>query len=199
MAVIDLTTVTRVKALLNNASTTFDTLFAQLIRFYSARFEKELGRHIETVERTEQYDVEVGRSVVALRAYPVVEVTSVKNDGARRFEGDPLDASVFYVNVDRGLIEFDGVELVPGPGVLRVTYTAGMTDEGATDPTDSFIENYPDLAQAMDLQVAEIYRRKDKLGANNMSFQGGGVGYESAVKLLPEVERTLALHRRYAL
>lgn len=199
MAAIDLTTVARVKALLNNAHSTFDTLFAQLIRFYSARFEKELGRSIETTERTEQYDIETGQSVVVLRAFPVIEVASVVNDGSRQFDGDALDSSLFYVNGDRGLIEFDGVDLVPGPGVLRVTYTAGMTDEGATDPTASFIENYPDIAQAMDLQVAEVYRRKDRLGANSMSFQGGGVGYESAVKLLPEVERTLAFHRRYAL
>jgi len=198
---IDLTTTTRVKAFLGAGgtvlSTAQDTVIGQLISMYSARFEKELGREIETTERTEQYDVEEGQRLITLRAFPVVSVESIRNDLTRLFDASAeIESDLFYVDMRRGTIAFDWTELLPGPGTLLITYTAGMTEEGATDPTASFVENYPDLAMAVDMQVAETLRRKDRLGATNLSFQGGGVGYEAALKLLPEVRAALDSHRR---
>lgn len=193
---IDLSTTARVKAFLGaggtSLSTAQDTVIAQLIAFYSARFEHEMGRWTKSEARTEQYDIEPGQRMVALKGWPIASIASVKNDDTRTFGSDSvIDPTLYYANLTKGTLQFDWIEPVAGPGALQVVYTAGMAAD-----TTAFITAYPDLAQALDLQVAEVIRRKDRLGATNMSFQGGGFGYEAAVKLLPEVRTTLDLHRR---
>lgn len=196
---LELTTVQRVKDVLGAGGTTLgsdlDTFIDRLIKQYSVRFEQEMGRTAEAAEYTQTFDLEHGVHLVSLPAYPVSEIVSVKNDPNNVFDGDAIDPLLYYLDAPKGLL-FLKFDTYCGPGTLQVVWVGGMSDDGATDPTASFIENYPDIAAAMDQQVAEAVRRKDRMGASNTSFEGGGNTYEGAFKLLPEVARTLALHRR---
>jgi hypothetical protein len=199
---IDLTTRDRVKTFLSSGGTPpgddLDGLIDNLIRFYSIRFEEELRRATEGAEYTEHLNVDEGQCVFTLAAYPVYEVVSVRLDLDRVWgEETEIDPLLYYISETRGLLEFDRGYVPPkGRGVLQVVYVGGMSDPSGTDPVSSFIDIYPDLAMAVDMQVAECVRRRDRMGATNTSFEGGGSTYEKALSLLPEVERTIAVHRR---
>src|SRR6185295_1588031 len=90
---IDLTTLARVKVILGLGSETkYDTFLASAIKSISQRFEKYLDRGITVASRIEYFDVLVGRKSFDLYAFPVVFVTSVKNDSLRTFgAGTELD------------------------------------------------------------------------------------------------------------
>jgi hypothetical protein len=198
---IEWTTVERVKALLGaggtNLDSSLDSLIGSLIALYSSRFEKELGRKVETTEYTQTFDIEDDQRLVFLPAFPVAEVAAVRNDISHAFDVDTeVDEETYYLDAERGVLIFEQGLLVPGFAALQVTWTGGMTDDGVTDPTASFIDLYPDLAAAVDMQCCETVRRKDRMGASNTSFAGGGTTFEGALKVLPEVERTLAAHKR---
>jgi hypothetical protein len=206
---IDFTTVERVKGFLTAGGTSMDNsqneVLQALITAESARWEELLGRTAETGEYTDYFDVEPGQRIITLHAFPVHvaeegAALEVRVDTPREFpDSSILEPSLYYVNRARGYVEFDKYELPGGPGVVQVTWTGGMTSGGETDPTDSFMENYPDLTMAMNMQVAETWRRRNRMSATNTSFEGGGHTFEGALKLLPLVQHAIDLHRRVVL
>ena len=164
----------------------------------SKRVESYLGRGIETTERTEVFDLELGQKRLLLYAYPLVSVDGVWNDPNREF-GEETAASNVDVLGPSGVLLLDRASLYPGESVLQVAYTGGMTDDGATDPTDSFISLYPDIAHAVDLQVCEMWRRKTQPGASNYSYPDGSTAYDGGLKLLPFLKDVLDPLRRVML
>jgi hypothetical protein len=199
---VNLSTVERIKAALGtNPTSAIDDQLTPLLRSVSARAKQYLNREVEIIERVETVDLEEGQTMVALRAWPIDmgEAFEVFNDASREFGDETLvEPEGYYVDEDRGLLFLDPFVPVTGRRVLRVVYTGGM---GAVDGTDGetseeFIAAYPDIAQAVDTQCAEMHRRRDRLGATSTSFQGGGTSYEGPVKLLPLVTSMLDPHRR---
>jgi hypothetical protein len=145
-----------------------------LIDGISAQVEKELRRHVLIQERTVQADVDAHSAHVALKAYPITAVASVKNDPSRDFgSGTLVDTDLYFVDEESGEILFD-FELSHGPGALQVVYTGGM----AVD-TDAFILAFADIVIAIDQQVAYEFGRKGNPGvlSQNPSDFGGGSSY----------------------
>lgn len=191
---MDLSTTARAKIVLGLTSSQHDTLLDQLVAATSGAAERYLNRHALQTARTEQYDVEdCYQRRVYLRGFPVLAtpVAAFKSDGLREFTGAAIDADNYYLDLERGTIEFDVYTLTPGPGTLQVVYTGGMATTAA-----GLISAFPDVAQAVDFQVAFLFKRRDTLGMSSFSAEGGSIGFETPVELIPLAKRLLDPYRR---
>lgn len=194
---MDLTTVDRVQAILNSGGASTDTLtslITQVITDVSGRVEEQLGRGAESKERTEVFDTEAPMWAILLETFPLVlsPAPVVTYDPERGFTGvDPLDESLYAVDFNRGVIRFDHWWPAEHPRCLMVTYTGGM---GAD--TAGFINAFPMIAHAVDLQVAHLIQRRRALGATGESVGGGSISSIGAYDLLPEVSNIVSLYRR---
>lgn len=195
---MDLTTAARVKAHLELTTSVGDALIGQLIPAVSSAVERYLGYSraggAQKAARTETYDVCEGDSVIWLRSFPVDLAASftVKNVVDRNFAAaTAVDDDLYSVDATLGRIVFDRWGLVAGPNVLQVAYTAGLD----TTP-GGVVTNYPDVATAVDLQVAFLYKRKDTLGLGSFSAEGGSVSFLNPDGLLKEVKTILDPLRR---
>ena len=193
---MDLTTAARVKVILDLTVAQHDTILAQLITALSARAEKFLGRHVEQKARTEQYDVEESQFLFYLKGYPVAASPAavVKADLNRTFDSGSIVATTnYYLDLDRGAIKLDAYRVVPGWGALQVAYTGGM----AANVT-AFITAFPHIADAIDMQTAFVFQRRDSLGLAGYSGDGGSISLPDIVQWLPQVRETLMSERRRA-
>lgn len=195
---IDVTTLTRVKTILQLGSETkYDTFLADAIKAISKRFEQYMARGITQGSRTEYFDVFEGRRVFGLVGYPVASVSSVRNDDLHAFPASTeLSTDVYTPSTvnqstsQDGLLFVDRTELVPGPRSLKVVYVGGMAPDAST-----FISYFPDLAEAADLQVAFIHKRRNTLPLAGVSVEGSSVTADPW-ELLPEVKDRLDRYRR---
>jgi hypothetical protein len=76
------------------------------------------------------------------------------------------------------------------PNILKVVYTGGMASS-----TANFITAYPDIAGAVDQQVAYLYHQRNNLGTSSVSGDAGSVS-AGADSWLPSVLDTLRRYRR---
>ncbi len=196
---MDLSTLARVKTHLEASSTKIasagaEALLSELISSYSAAFESYLNRTVLAAERTLQLDVERAQQTFTLPAYPVSAIASVKNAWDRDFSSvTALDSDYYYVD-SQGILTVDQIALIPGPGVLQVVYTGGMAADAA-----SFVTAYPEIAGALDMQVAAHWQRQGQLGAQGVNVGQGSVSFTGPMKLLPEVRATIGKWRRVAI
>lgn len=196
---LELTTLARVKAFANADSVAWsagvETLATQLIRSVSRAIERHLGRELKAEARTIDLDVEPGRSLLWLPAYPVSAVASVKLDASREFASSSIVAATAYVVDGRlGAVRFLSPPGVYGPLAARVTYTGGIAADAAAVVADG--SEYLDLAEACELQVLYEVRRRDNPGGTSTQGGGGSTTFEGALKLLTRVLELLAPHRR---
>lgn len=197
MAIVDLTTVARVKAVLEQGGKTWsaaDALIAQLVTEVSAAIERHLCRGLKAEARVEDFDIAPGQRVLVVEASPIAASPAVvvRADVARVFGDDTIVATTDYVVRSRlGIIEFDAYQPAPGPGVVRVAYTGGLGADGT-----AIAAGYPDLAAACEMQVAAIVTRRGNLGSSATSGGGGATTYTGALDWLPQVKALLAPLRR---
>lgn len=191
----DLTTLVRVKRVIDLTEATKDTLLQEYIDAASDAIEKFMDRPVLVAARTELYDVEPGQQRIALRAFPVLAapVAVFKNDSARQFGAGiaALAADSFYLNLVTGSAEFDRVRLIRGPGVVEVVYTGGMAAD-----TAAFIVAFPEIAKACDTQVAFMYKRRETMGMSGFSSEGGSVSFSEADDLIVPVKAAVRKYRR---
>lgn len=189
---MDLTTLARVKTLLAISASDDDTLLNQLITAVSSEVEKFLNRTATAATYTEQYDVDEGQRVFFLRAYPVTALTSIKVDILRSFtDAVAVDSSLYYADLARGKIKFDGYQPIPGPGVFQAVYTGGMAANAG-----AFVTAFPRVAQAVDMQVAYMFQRKAELAVSSKTWEGLSIVLESPMTLVKRVKDMLQYDRR---
>lgn len=136
---------------------------AAIIRSVYAAMESYTGRAFERMRRTERVMM-TGGQIVTLRALPVAAVTSVTFGGT----------SLAYT------VQSDGLRLgARASGEVAVIYTGG------------YAEAPEDLRRAATLQVLHEYQRKDHIGAESVSNEGGFTRWPQ-LGLLDEVKRLLA-------
>jgi len=189
---MDLTTAARVKERLGLASadTTEDALLASLVSRVSAEAEVMMNRNTESKSRTVTLDVEWGQRTFSLPAYPVTSITSVHNDVDRAFGAETLVASSdYYVETSSGLLYFD-LSLARGRGVLQIVYAGGMSDS-----TANFIAAYPDIADAVDQRVSQLWQRRGEVGVSSLATGQGSVSAQT-VDWIPDAARIVHSYRR---
>lgn len=196
---MNLTTRTRVLAMLEisqalPSTATLNSYLDNIISDWSRRAENVMDRHVETTERTVYLDVAPRQRVFSLKAFPVSAVSYAISDSNREFTGTTIASDDYSCQTAAGLLRIDNYQADPGVGTLKVVYTGGMGESVAT-----FVNNYPDIAGAMDQQCAYVFHRKSSLGRTSISVGPTNVQFQGAVDWLPSVRDVLIQHRRVTL
>ena len=191
---LDLTTLARVKAMLDPSytATDLDALIGSLISAVSAAAEKEMDREALTNTYTEFFSPQPFQRKFPLAAFPVVSIVSVKEDFDRGFGSGiaALDDTDFTVD-DYGILTVDNYLMSPGNRTMRVVYSGGMATTAG-----GFVTAFPDVAVAVDLQVAFLVRRKNQLGLTTQGMVGASFQVFGPVEWLPQAREILANRRR---
>lgn len=198
---MNLSTVERAKLLVAATGDMSETTRAELaavLATVSGAVETYLDRYALRKARTEYLDVDPGQCVFRLRAYPVTTLTGVWFDLDQAFAASSALTSTDYWNP---LLDAAGVfetkyPLTNGraPRSLKITYTGGM----ATD-ADAFVAAYPDLAGAVDIQVAHEWQRRGALGVSAINYPDGITASMTAERWIPAVKQVLDHYRRVTL
>lgn len=157
MATIDGTTLARVRRQLfkETDDDSFDDLLGDLITAASRQVENWINRPFKVETRTERFTIENGlRTKLFLDAAPVASVTSLKRDSSGQFAGDEvtIEAANYVLESDEGILHLR-FEPVVGFRAYQVVYSGGLAAD-----TDALIAAYPDIAQAIDMQVAYLFQ-----------------------------------------
>jgi len=205
---MDYTTRARVKTLLGiaNADVSQDSLIDQLITSVSERFDAEMRRHSLQTSRVEVYPIKLSRRLVTLKGAPVngaVTFTIKLNDTTDFTTATTLVRNDDYVLEDTaGVVRLvsQGTPFTAGsmarpilPYYIQVTYTGGLATT-----TANLIASYADLAQACDLQVAYLHRRRTTPGGN-VTMGDSSTQFTKDYQFLEEVRYTLNRYKRIAL
>ncbi len=169
--------------------TTSDALLVSIVRGVSAHFERYLGRDLQWMARTKDFDVRPGARATRLPAYPVdlAEPFVLKSDYSREFTDDTIrEATSYHVDADLGIIRFDRARVSSGYGVLRVTWTGGLASN-----TSELATLHPDLVRACVLQCVHEFRRRATLDNSNQGMGGISVGWNDQVQMLKIVRDIL--------
>ena len=205
---MDLTTLDSVKRATGNGGTISDDALLQLfITQVSARFARYLGRHVDRIERTEDYTARAGARLVTMRGTPVdaTKPFTLQASATRDFSNAQVyvENQDFVLDPELGLVTllttptvrvagFSGVPIAPA--WLRVTYTGGLAET-----IDELASKYADLVSACTLQVAYLYRRKDSPGAKTVKMGQSESMHDQEYQLLAEAKQVLDSYRRMVL
>lgn len=201
---MDLTTVARVAQRVNPAGplpVSHDevAIYQNLIVEVSEGVRRYLDRETEVATRTEYLDVNEWQCLFYLKAWPITVVTGVWFDPDQGFTTDTALASTDdFLNAARGRMgEFElKAPLVSGgraSRALKITYTGGMATS-----TEAFIASYPDIAAAVDQQVAHMWRTRNNAGLNSINSDAGVLvhPFSPIHEFLLSVKSVLNRHRR---
>ncbi len=186
---MDLTTLERVKAYMSaggvELAADLDAILQDWITALSLNAQRWMDRTTEAGPQTEVHDVYPFQQIVYLNAWPVTAVESVTLDG------NVLGEDQRTLDLARGRVYLNGGNIAGSFQGLEVKYTGGMAED-----TYDFVIAYPEVARAIDMMVAEAYRRKDAAGSASVSLEGGSIGFIEALEWLPMAEQLMRPHRR---
>lgn len=201
---MDMTTTARVKEALGITGAGSDTVLAQMVTAVSIEAERLMDRHAETTARTELYQMRATKKLVTLKGYPVSAspAAAVKVSTTADFSGsDTLTANEDYIlDPVRGELRFlgsfeplrDGDSGRPvAPVYVQVTYTAGMAASA-----NAFITAYPDIAQAVDMQVVHLFKRRATPGQTATEMGESSASYVGELAVIALLRETARRHRR---
>jgi len=140
-------------------------LLDALVARASVVIEDYCGCSFSSAQHDELYDVSPNQSELVLRAYPVPAVTAVYDGVSANHPGRQLSADEYLLDAEAGLLRLRGGCFTPGPGTVRVVYTAGYS------------EVPPPVAQAAVMLVADWYRNRPDGRAERESYDGYAATY----------------------
>lgn len=194
---IDLTKLDRLKdnkwIKILSTSDKYDSFLGQLITAMSLEAEKFMGRKTKEESQTDFFDIRKNTLRLKANGYPVNSGQDIKVywDYLRAFAADTeLDSERYFWDYENGVL-FLKTYLAEGFRIVKVTYTGGM----ATD-TDDFISKYPDIANAVDEQVAMLFQRRDELGLKAAGLEGGSLQMFQNIEWLPGPKSVLMMNGR---
>jgi len=200
---MDATTKERIKDLLEITSTTHDTVLDRLIAVVSQRIESFIDRPLQSVERTEYYDLKPRQNVVFLRAYPLANQAAISEVkfatdwdydtvASENSEDYQVDLNTGALHLNRYVItSYLGQNNATAPLAVKVTYTGGFAAD-----TTTLIANYPSIAYACEEQVIAMWRRRDEPMGKSTRIGDYGREVEGVLRFLPDVVEALTPYRR---
>lgn len=198
---VNLTTVERVKVLLSGkpdvkTDNPRDNELEAVIATVSGAVERYLHRSARAGTYTEYFDVDAGMTVFRLKAYPVTSFTSANFDPDQDFasttalsEDDYLDPAFDETGMFR--LKFPLRVSYPCPRSLKVVYVGGMAAD-----VDAFVEAYPEISGAVDVQVAHEWQRRGALGVSSMTYPDGTTASMTRDRWIASVAQVLDYYRR---
>ncbi len=144
-----------------------DALIEGLILGVSYDFQNTADRVVEKGIQSEVFDMYKYTRDLKLRAWPVdtEEDFKIFHDTARVFGAETeVDSSLYYLDALLGKIDLFSRYAV-SPKSLKVTYTGGMAVIDSPEDGEEFWNLYPDLQEAMVIEVIENFKKIPNLGA----------------------------------
>lgn len=145
-----------------------DVVIEDLILGVSRDFQETADRVVEIGAQSEVLDIEEFTNQLKLRAWPVDTEADFKifHDTTRAFGAETeVDSAQYYLNPVNGKVDLF-LKFAPGRKILKVTYTGGMAS--FTEPLvvgEEFWSLYPDVAEAVTLEVISTFKKIPNLGA----------------------------------
>jgi hypothetical protein len=192
---MDLTTLAKVKALLELMETDWDGLITELIGSVSERCASYCNRDFGNKSRVEYHDG--GGRYLYLRGLPVVgSITSIYgSDTWEWVSGDLIDSDDYFLHAS-GMVGYRYGAWPYGPKALRVTYTGGYFAFDVGDkPPEGYNPPPDDLEMAARSQVAYDFNRRKDVGLESVSFPDGSIQKVSSGEFLPSVKAVLNRYR----
>lgn len=201
---MDMTTSTRVKEALGITGSGSDTTIAQMITAVSNEVERLMDRHAQTSARTEVYQIRATKRLVLLKGYPVdtgAAFTIKVSQNGDFSTADALDQYTEYtLDATRGEIRLlGGFEPLRdadsgkpiAPIYVQVTYTGGMATTAG-----NFVTAFPEVAQAVDMQVVHQFKRRATPGQTATEMGDSSASYQGELGLIKITTEAARRHRR---
>lgn len=201
---MDMTTSTRVKEALGISGIGSDTVLGQMVTSASYEIEHLMDRHVQRTARTEVYQMRATKKLVLLKGYPVdtgAAFTIKLSQNGDFSTASALDPYTEYVlDAQRGEVRIlGGLEPLRdadsgrpiAPIYVQVTYTGGMATT-----TSSFISSHPELAQACDMQVVHMYKRRATPGQTSTDMGDSSASYQAELGVIKIAADSARRHRR---
>jgi hypothetical protein len=180
---VNLTDLARVKALLEQTETDWDTLLNELIAAVSARAASYCNRDFEHKERVEYHSG--GGLYLYLKGLPVASVASIYGSDTWEWDEGNLIPADHYQLLEAGMVAYRFGVWPYGPKALKVTYTGGYAADTVPD----------DLEMAVRSQVAYDFKRRRDIGLESVSFPDGSIQKMSSGEFLQSVRQVLDRYR----
>lgn len=193
MAILDLTTVARIKIADNSYNDAgLEAKIAMYITAVSARVAKYLNRTILSGTYTEYFSLVDHIHSFPLKAWPITSITSV-SEIIDEADANPyvIDSdNVFRLDNSLGIIHLENELITLGYSKLKVIYVGGMAST-----TAAFYADYPDIEQEVIHQVLfELAKSKNLLDKSTSISNQTTTRYD--LDLLPSVKRILNAYKR---
>jgi hypothetical protein len=192
---MDLTTLTKVKALLELTETDWDGLINELIGAVSERCASYCNRDFASKSRVEHHDG--GGRYLYLRGLPVASITSIHGSDTWEWaSGDLIDSGDHYLHTS-GMVGYRYGAWPYGPKALKVTYTGGYNAfyAGEGSPPEGYNPPPDGLEMAARTQVAYDFNRRKDVGLESVSFPDGSIQKVNSGEFLPSVKAVLNRYR----
>jgi len=124
---MSLATLAEVKEFLGITGTSLDALIGHLITRMEKAISNYCNRVFEAANYIEQYDgAKFNGGVLILKNFPVISVTTLKEDSGRTFAaGTEIDSTDYVIYKEEGVIQLDDDEFEEGLQTVQVSYRAG--------------------------------------------------------------------------
>jgi len=192
---MDLTTLTWVKALLEQPEDDWDGLITDLIGAVSQRCASYCNRDFTRRERLEYHDG--GGLYLYLKGLPVASIDSIYGSDTWEWDtGNLIPAGDFKLLL-AGMVGYRYGTWPYGHKALKVTYTGGYDAffEGEGSPPEGYNPPPGDLEMAARTQVAYDFRRRKDIGLESVSFPDGSIQKVNSGEFLPSVKAVLDRYR----
>ena len=193
---MNLTTLAKVKTLLELTETDWDGLINELIGAVSERCASYCNRDFENKSRVEYHDG--GGRYLYLMGLPVVgSITSIYGSDTWEWaSGDLINADDYFLHAS-GMVGYRYGAWPYGPKALKVTYTGGYGSffEGEGSPPEGYNPPPDGLEMAARTQVAYDFNRRKDVGLESVSFPDGSIQKVNSGEFLPSVKAVLNRYR----
>ena len=178
-----------------SSNTDRDTWIDSRIEAWSQRFEKATGRTALKASKTEYFTVEsnTGQSF-GVKGIPVdtSATITIANDVDRSFaSSSEISSDYWHMDGDTGVLVIDNWHLDTGYKVLKVTYTGGMATTAS-----NFISSFPDVSDAIAIQVAFEYESRNRLGQGSVTGADGSVSMFDPMEIVPPLKAAIKHYKR---
>lgn len=180
---MNLTTLDKVKALLELTQTDWDNLLEEIIASVSFRAAAYCNRDFEQKERVEYHDG--GGQYLYLKGLPVVAIASIYGSDTWQWDDGTLIPADHYQLFNGGMVAYRFGKWPYGSKALKVTYTGGYAPDGVP----------ADLEMAVRTQTAYEFRRRKDIGLESVAFPDGSIQKRSTGEWLQEVKDVLNRYR----
>ncbi len=184
---VDLCDVDAVKRILGIQDSDSDNVLQDIVTGVSARIQKSIRRTIPSVVvTTELYSAPGFSKALVLRNAPIISVEAIEFDGSAETLAD------LKIDKPAGIV-YRTSAWPKNELLIDVDYTSGFA-----------IGSFPEdlvyaCARQCGLEAKQSAAKGDHLGEQSQTIEGGGTISWIIEAWLPDVARTLAEHRRFAL